>query len=682
VRRPRMIRRKAELQATRQVSGKNIFQPHRDAASVPRKKPLPRKYAFFGLHFDLHPRKDDTQLGEHLTEDMVTNLLEKVKPDYVQYDCKGHAGYAGYPTKVGFPSPGIVKDSLAIWRKATRKFGVGLYVHYSGVWDSAAIENHPDWARIDADGNPDKDSTSTFGPYCERLLIPQLKEAIDAYDLDGVWVDGDCWAVKPDFSPTAVEAFTQATGIEAIPRKAGDPHWKEFLEFQREAFRQYVRRYVQALHQHKPGFQVASNWMFSSFAPEPITIPVDYISGDYSAGDSVNTARLEARYMASTGMPWDLMAWGFNRGRDSGWSLKTAIQLKQEASVVLSQGGGFQIYYNPTRAGWIDGWMIKIMAEVARFCRERQAFSHRTRTVPQVALLLSETSIHDKTDRLFGGWGDLTRPVEGMLHALLELHYSVDIQAEHQLAAALGRYPLIVIPECHLIPDDLREALIRRAQRGGSLLLVGAEAARAFGDVLGVKMAGEPANAQAMYLQGGDDLAWLGGTWQEVEPTTAQWVGRAYRSSDTRQDPSCAATVGRLGKGMVGAIYGPFGTVFRGFHNPVARRFLGDIMKRLFPRPALTVEAPPCVDVALRKKRGDLLVQMVNASGMQVASDYPIIDYIPPVSNLVIELAIGKRPSRVCLEPGHESVRANWSRGRLRVRVRSLDIHSILVVST
>lgn len=28
-------------------------------------------------------------------------MLREVKPDYVQCDCKGHPGVAGYPTKVG-----------------------------------------------------------------------------------------------------------------------------------------------------------------------------------------------------------------------------------------------------------------------------------------------------------------------------------------------------------------------------------------------------------------------------------------------------------------------------------------------------------------------------------------------------------------------------------------------------
>lgn len=82
--------------------------------TFPRSVPVPRKDAFFGLHFNLHPQETDTSLGADISEDNIRDLLTRVKPDYVQYDCKGHAGWTGYPTEVGWASPGIVKDSLAV----------------------------------------------------------------------------------------------------------------------------------------------------------------------------------------------------------------------------------------------------------------------------------------------------------------------------------------------------------------------------------------------------------------------------------------------------------------------------------------------------------------------------------------------------------------------------------------
>ena len=75
---------------------------------------------FFGLHFDLHAADQDTELGRALTGQHLREQLAKTRPDFVQCDGKGHPGYASYPTRVGVPSPGIVRDQLRIWREVTR----------------------------------------------------------------------------------------------------------------------------------------------------------------------------------------------------------------------------------------------------------------------------------------------------------------------------------------------------------------------------------------------------------------------------------------------------------------------------------------------------------------------------------------------------------------------------------
>ena len=79
--------------------------------------------AFFGLHYDLHAGATDTELGAALTHEHLRAELEKVRPDWVQCDCKGHAGYTSWPTAVGTTSPGVVQDALRIHRDVTRELG-------------------------------------------------------------------------------------------------------------------------------------------------------------------------------------------------------------------------------------------------------------------------------------------------------------------------------------------------------------------------------------------------------------------------------------------------------------------------------------------------------------------------------------------------------------------------------
>ncbi|MBN2001659.1 hypothetical protein JW935_29225, partial [candidate division KSB1 bacterium] len=94
---------------------------------------LKRSEAFLGVHFDFHAGNDCNHIGQNVDREMVEYILDMAKPDYVQCDCKGHAGFSSYPTKVGNQAPGFVRDPLKIWRQVTAERGVSLYVHYSGV---------------------------------------------------------------------------------------------------------------------------------------------------------------------------------------------------------------------------------------------------------------------------------------------------------------------------------------------------------------------------------------------------------------------------------------------------------------------------------------------------------------------------------------------------------------------
>lgn len=643
------------------------------------RKPVPRRDAFLGLHFDLHPSGSDTVLGADITEENISELLRRVRPDYVQYDCKGHAGYTGYPTKVGWPSPGIVKDSLEIWRRVTREHGVGLFIHYSGVWDMVALAHHPEWARVDVQGNPDKNYTSTFGPYVDELMIPQLKEVAAAYDLDGMWVDGECWGAQIDYSTAALEAWRKETGCEDAPKGRDDARWLEWKMFQRRQFEKYVCHWVDALHEFRPDLQITSNWMYTTFAPKPVVAKLDFLSGDYSPTLSTDRARVEARYLANTGMPWDLMAWGFNNGEGLGASLKTAVHLQQEAAMVLMQGGGFQIYYNPTRSGFICPEIIESVEQTADFCRARQEVSHRSVSVAQVALLLSTETQFDRSDAVFVPHGTVDE-LEGALHALLESHYSVDILAEHQLLPRLADFPLVVVADSHKLADEFRQALVRYVEQGGSLLLLGWQCARLFEPHLGVKLEGEPHHTGAE-LATPAGVVNQNGAWQKVTPAGAEAVGWRHPSRDTRKDGEVAATVVSHGKGRIGAVYGPVAiNYFRG-HHPSLRRFIGDMAARLFPEPAVTIDGPPCIDIALRKTAGGKLsLHLANMAGVPLSSRHTITDFVPEVGLVGVRMRMPAEPKSVSWEPGGGKVQWSWADGVLSATVPGLHVHGVLVV--
>lgn len=642
-------------------------------ANEPAPRRLRRSECFFGLHFDLHPNEKDTVLGRDVTPEAVGRLLDRVRPDFVQYDAKGHPGWLGWPSEVGPSAPGIVRDSLAVWRAETARRGVALFIHFSGVWDSEAVRRHPEWARVTPEGKPDTRQTSTFGPYADRLMIPQLREAATKYELDGVWVDGECWATHPDYCEAALRAFGKPA-----PRKPGEPGWLEWLEFQREQFRRYVKHYTDELHRSHPQLQIASNWLYSTMVPEEPALPVDYLSGDYLGNASISTARLEARYLAQTGKPWDLMAWGFQQADSNrvGQVYKPAVQLKQEAGVVLAQSGGFQIYYHPARSGHFEEAHIETMAELARHCRRLQKWSQATGTVPQIGVVFSKESLYRTGNKLFGGWGRLSDPARGWVDLLLECQWSVDVLPDWKLSRIAALYPLIVLPDWEEPGEPCLETLLEYARNGGALIASGAHNASLLAGRLGLKGIGRPERTQAWLRHG--VLGNASGLWLDLDQGQARVLDWRWDEPNTTRAGKPAAVEVSWGKGCVVVVPGPVGAVHAATHAAALREFGRALVRPRF-QPLVRVEAPPTVEVVLRRKGAETLVHLINTTAMQVAGEYATVDFVPAVGPVMLTVQRA-RPRSVRLEPEGRALEWRRAGSAWRTVIPRLELHSVAVM--
>jgi hypothetical protein len=636
------------------------------------------KDAFFGLHYDLHPNAGDTELGRETTYEHIREMLEIVRPDFVQYDCKGHPGYTGYPTEIGSPSPGIVNDALAVWREVTRDMGLPLSVHYSGVWDTRAIELNPDWARVNQHGEKDTNNTCRTSAYDAELMIPQLLDVVARYDIDGMWIDGENWASHPCWCDRCAEAFRQKSGMEVVPQEAGEPHWDAWLAFHRNLFIEHVRAVVDAVHAAKPTCMVTSNWMYSLRQPEPMEVNIDYLSGDFTPSFGAETASAEARFISSRGKPWDLMAWGFLRVGDQGWTVKTPVHLCQELSQVLAQGGALFIYNQPQRSGRLTRWHQETFAAVADFCRARKEYSFQTETVPQVAVLHSETSYYKINSPLFNP-GAATQAVEGALHGLLENGYSVDLLNEATLLDHLDEYPAVVVPEAREVPSALREALAGYVARGGRLLVVGDFAAAQYGELAGVS----PGEGQATgYLPVMGQAVTVQGGFQRVNLAGAEVLAHVL----SQQDPDVnatdlpAATRHRVGEGVVAAVHGPVFTSYYRTHYPLLRRFIGDMVAAL-DAPLMQLHAPSHVELAARKKDGRTLLQLVNRGNSgYLAPNRHMVEHVPDTGPFSITVPMAEKPRRVFTAPDQVGVEWAWQDGQLQIQLAGLHIHNVVVI--
>jgi hypothetical protein len=117
---------------------------------------------------------------------------------------------------------------------------------------------------------------------------------------------------------------------------------------------------------------------------------------------------------------------------------------------------------------------MDVMAEVARFCRERQAYCHRSVALPQIALLYSTAGHYRESPRLFHWAGsEGVAVLRRALTQILQHQYGVQILSEHQLRGKMSDWPVIAVPGWKYLESDFRDELAAYANSGGSLLLIG-----------------------------------------------------------------------------------------------------------------------------------------------------------------------------------------------------------------
>ncbi|MCL2059485.1 MAG: beta-galactosidase trimerization domain-containing protein [Oscillospiraceae bacterium] len=650
------------------------------------KKIKRRADSYFGIHFDFHANNATPSVGHNTTEAMVEEVIEKIRPDYIQTDCKGHPGNSSYPTKVGNRVAGLVtdRDTMQIWRSATAKHGVGLYMHYSGVWDTQAVEQHPDWAVTNANGERDtKGITSVFGPYADELLIPQLIELGGEYGVDGVWVDGECWATLPDYTPEIITRFKKETGVrfDKPPENPGDPFYYEFMQWHREAFRKYLRYYIDKVHKVCPDFQIASNWAFSSFMPEPVSAPVDYITGDYTPINSVNMARYEARCMSNQGVAWDLLAWGFlgtygGSIKIADRTTKTGIQLSLEAASAIAMGGAFCVYLPQHRDGSVKMWEMDPLAEAAKFCRDREEVCFQSTEVPQVGILSNGYDYYKRSQKVLSHDSDVTKSLMGAINLLLDAQYCVDVVLEKQ---DFERYPVLVVPNNKYFDDETAKRLRAYVKNGGKLVLGGVDSVKCFEDMVEADFCRNILPMEHRYIEYDGVVSAAEAKWREALPRKgAKAFGHINEVNDRLRCPFPAATVNKYGKGAVCALHIDILDIYVDIVKAATRDFMTALMEELFPEKLVRIDGTHLVDVIAREKAGKLNIHIINMSKRDVVP--MVYDEIVPLRDITVHVKLDKKPASVTVVPSGAEPDWSYDKGALHVTLPKLEIYDIISI--
>lgn len=632
-----------------------------------------RKKRFFGFHFDFHATRDDKDIGKGINENDIEHFLSLTKPDFVQVDTKGIYGISSYPTIIGFTAVPYEKDIMEIWKRITTKYGVDLYSHYCTIMDVEAVKNFPHWARIKSDNNIDSSKISIFSNYRDSLFIPQIKELIDKYNIDGIWVDADVWALEPEYGQNVLELFKTKTGIHNIPVKDDKTKYDKYIEFLRTAYIEYAREYVNKIHNYNPDFRIGINWAYSKMMPEKMEMDVDYLSADLSEKNWIYDAAFNSRLFASYNKPWDLMSWSFADNK-----IKPKILLLLEAAEILSMGGGFQSYWIQKRNGSIYNTHFTLMKEISNFCRDREPYCFETEIIPQIGIFFSRETWKSNTQTIYNNGGN--ESIEGLTSLILDAGGSAEIIMEHDVHR-INSYPLIIIPETSIMNSGLKSMFVEYVNNGGSLFVVGVKAVNNFKSELGVSFS-YAYDTREYFLSDGASVQSFNLPYQSVSVTNnTRILYNSYFNDRKNKVFSPFLTIKKMGKGKIAGLYSDIGMYYLKEDSYLLCNIIKNVIDSLFPGKIVTSDADSKVHIVTTKIDKDYFLQLINLGDLKPGMEADYYAQLQPIKNLKLKINTVQKPDKIILQPAGEELAFDYDDQHISVMIPKIYIYSILQIA-
>ena len=291
----------------------------------------------------------------------------------------------------------------------------------------------------------------------------------------------------------------------------------------------------------------------------------------------------------------------------------------------------------------------------------------------------------------------------GMTALLCDVGQSLEVICEHTLYKHRDEYEMIVVPELYagLASETVRE-LLEYAENGGKLVLVGKNTCKIFSEAgasFKVRDLDEFfGQGQKAYDNGGDnghggnaqgqykayyfttDMTTFGSVFSPCEIAVETGRTEAFVSEKMDVEKTSLSVTVPHGKGSVSAIGFDIGSQYISGEQYMHRRLVKQICDALYT-PMIKIESA-CgrLEVVALNKDGHLMIQLVNAGGRHSDETCATDDYIPPVIDIKLSVALSDRPDKLILQPDNSEIPFEYRDGRAYFAVERVNIHSIIEV--
>ena len=636
----------------------------------------------------------------------------------VCYFAKGQGGCSYYPTKIGTVHPGLDRDFTGEMTAALKKRGIRCVVYFYLATERQLHQQHPDWIYGAAPADPaapgDQAQMCANSPYSEQVGIPQMKEIMSLYDIDGFFVDiffHQFWHSRCRCR-FCRESFDQEVG-GPIPET--DDHPRAF------AHRKWLIRHMearmdsvyQALSPLQPDLAIINNWAWMS--QYPVTPPphVRHITFDTpvpaSGGLYSWSFSMEARYLATLGRIRPQLTWSVMNTRMNTWGcydLRETDTLLQECAILLAGCGRTYIGDVAFPSGNPDPAVMELCGQVNQRTRVLEPYLHNCHPVPEVAVLHSADSIWSRGPVSVGAtWhhAPADYPVCGAHKALVEGHVQMSILNSEILPQALGEYRALILADQRILSDAECEAIRSFVRHGGVLLATGETGTRdadnhllntfALADVLGVEY-GEAEAEGIGYLRVESTISPygipamdipVGRTSLAIQTTTAESLLELVPGYEGKSAPAATprgpgVTLNNYGQGQAIYCVLPLFHAYFAEGTPVLRKLALWMLGQILPAESRSVNlenAPLSVEMFYNSREQERFLHLINYSGDRQESGTPSVQDLPTIHGIRVRVRVEAPPACITSVPDGKDVAFTYRDQQITFDAEPLEIHRV-----
>lgn len=642
---------------------------------------LPRRQ----VHLDFHTGPAIPDVGRDFNARRFAATMKAAHVNSVTVFAKCHHGHLYYNTKRPERHPGLRRglDLLRRQVDALHEAGIRAPIYISIQCDEYAANTHPEWVARRPDGAQVKWASGVFEPGWQILdmsspyqdfVAEQTAEVLEKFHpVDGIFFDM-CWD-----QPSTTKYFVagmRAAGLN--PERESDRN-----AHARQVALRYMRRFYGMVKASAPQATVFFNSRpLFNLAEDIRYLTHTEIEALPTGGWGYMYFPKNVRYARTFPKPYLGMTARFHKSWADFGGLKPYAALEYETSQMMAHGAGCSIGDQLHPRGRLDPLAYELIGRVYRRVAEREPWLRGARPLAQIGLFQLPTGVLSTTQTTSG-------TDEGATRLLTQLRHQFDVVSE---ASDLDRYELLILPDAIPLDAALIQRLRAYLRRGGKLLASGTSGLAADGTKLllpelGIRPAGlSPFTTTYFRFRGGDHVMYERG----VRVTSAHALARIVEPyferawdhfSSHKQTPGDKLTgyAAAVCHGRVGYISYPIFSAFATHGNYPYRQLVQEVLDRLLPAPLLQVDGPSGLEATVMQQRQRLIVHLLHYCPERRTQTLDIVEDIVPLYRVPVRLRCPKRPRKVYLAPGGESLPFTMEADRVEVVVPEVRGHAMVV---